>query len=101
LHRGASLLELRLRGLQILVRDRDLIFERVELRVAVNFPPLAFRERVVRLGNFETRAGGFLIRGRHIGRRADVIRTYGAAAERKPQCEQGCRAADHSVQTGL
>ena len=60
--RGSCFEELRLFRFQRFVRDADLLFERVELRIAINFPPLSLGDSVAWLRGLPI--CGFLVIGR-------------------------------------
>ena len=65
-HSRAGLGELRFGRLQRLIRDIDLMLQRVELRVAEDRPPVAARRLIVRLCQFPL---GVLLEGGRGGRR--------------------------------
>ncbi len=85
----ASFAELRVGRLQSLVRNVDLFFERIELGIAVNFPPLPFGDGVAGLRDFEVRRG-FLVIGWDLGRGLHVLRPDRAAGERKSRDSSRC-----------
>src|SRR6202034_728348 len=79
--RRARFQELRLSRLQRFIGDADLLLKRIELGVAVNFPPLSLGDCVAWLRGLP--GAHFLVVGRNIGRRPDVFRPDRASAEQK------------------
>src|SRR5690348_17969084 len=71
-----------LRCFQCLVRGSELIFERVKLRIVVDFPPGSLGDGIARRREFPLLAGLF-VGCRSDNGRSRVFRADGAAAQRK------------------
>src|SRR5450755_2719995 len=91
-HQCPRLLELRLHRLQILIGNVDLFFQRVQLRVLENLPPLALRNLIAGLGRLPVRRD-FLVAGRFRRRGLCVARAYSATAEKQQADEDGGNSA--------
>ena len=95
---GARLGELFLRGFQGLVGDVNLLFERIELRILINLPPLAFGDGVAGLRRFPIGRQFFVSRGDFRGR-ADVIRADGATGEEQARPRQTIAANERRLRS--
>ena len=95
----AGLEKLSLRGLQRLVRNADLLFKRIELRIAVNFPPLPFGDCIARLRGFPL--ARFLVIRRYFCRGPGILRPDRATGEQKRSDAQGSGPAAPAMPSRL
>jgi len=65
----------------VLIRDVDLVFDRVQLRIAKRLPPFAARGRVLRLRDFPIAV--FFVGGWSFDRRSLIFRADVAAAQER------------------
>src|SRR5580698_1082222 len=86
-HRGAGLLKLSLRGFEALVRDIDLLFQRVELRILIDFPPFSAQRLICRLCWFPVLRRLLVIRWHRCGG-ARIARAHDTTAHQQQTGEE-------------
>ena len=88
--------ELRFRRLQVLIGNIDLFFQRVQLRILENLPPLAASNLIAGLSSLPGRRRLFVSRRRRRWR-SGIARANRAAAEQKHQNQTRRRTSDVGV----